>query len=83
MSLVVPQLLEKVIGLDSFRNQLTVLGLMAIVLLLVLLVISEARQVVSESDDTHSGRVLNIAIIPLLFVFAVIVIENLYRWIFL
>jgi hypothetical protein len=70
------------LGSMSTSGTATLLGVLAAVFLLILLVARELLNVY-EAALARRSRVLDIAIFPLLFVFALIVIEQFYRLIFL
>jgi hypothetical protein len=78
MSALLPASLSHLAGSGLF----TLLGALAATLLVILVVEREMLRVYGQ-PYAHRARVINIAIIPLLFVFAVVVVEFLYRLIFL
>lgn len=78
MSTMLPVLLSQLADMDLS----TILGALSATLLVVVLVEREMLRVYGEPYARRAGA-LDIAIYPLLFVFAVIVIEHFYRLIFL
>jgi hypothetical protein len=79
MSAIAPDHALSLLTQTGSRGTVVLLGLMAILLLMLLLVEREVLRATVKPGDAPRGRILDIAIIPLVLVFILVIFERLYR----
>lgn len=70
------------LSMPAEPGYITLLGALAVTLLVILIVVREALRVYNQSF-ARLARALDIAVYPLLFIFALVVLDSFYRLIFL
>lgn len=68
--------------MEGAESQLLLLGVLAILVLVTLLVLREGLRAAAEKQPMEKGRLLDVAIIPLILVFTFVVLEHFYRLIY-
>ena len=79
MSAIAPDRLVFSLTGAAAHGTVVLLGVLAILLLVLLLVEREVLRAAAKQGVTPRGRMLDIAIIPLVLVFVFVVLEHLYR----
>ena len=82
MSALLPEQLQTLLFRDGAEGQVLLLGVLAILLLVALLVLREALRAAAERQPAQKGRLLDVAIIPLVIIFTFVVLEHFYRLIY-
>ena len=82
VSALLPEQLQTLLFRDGAEGQVLLLGVLAILVLVALLVLREALRAAAGGQATQKGGLLDVAIIPLVFIFTFVVLEHFYRLIF-
>jgi hypothetical protein len=82
MSALLPQQLQTLLLMEGAESQVLLLGVLAILLLVALLVLREALRAVTQGQPAQKGKLLDVAIIPLVLIFIFVVLEHFYRLIY-
>jgi hypothetical protein len=82
MSALLPQQLQALLLMEGAESQVLLLGVLAILLLVALLVLREALRAVTQGQPAQKGKLLDVAIIPLVLIFIFVVLEHFYRLVY-
>ena len=82
MSALLPEHLQTLLLMEGAEGQVLLLGVLAILVLVILLVVREALRAAAGGQPDQKGKLLDVAIIPLLIIFTFVVLEHFYRLIF-
>jgi hypothetical protein len=82
VSAILPHRLQELLLMDGSESLVLLLGVLAILLLVTLLVEREALRAAAGGQPTEKGKLLDVAIFPLIFIFTFVVLEHFYRLIF-
>ncbi len=81
MIALLPEQLQTLL-LEGGESQVLLLGVLAILVLVILLVVREALRAAAGRQPDQKGKLLDVAIIPLVLIFTFVVLEHFYRLIF-
>ena len=82
MSALLPEHLQTLLLMEGAEGQVLLLGVLAILVLVILLVVREALRAAAGGQPDKKGKLLDVAIIPLVIIFTFVVLEHFYRLIF-